>query len=378
MRAVRFSIGGICGMKGNNIAVFAAGVFCALVGVAAGLWFSGLLVLGSSDAEAQGDPIVEAHAPDTPKPKVLPEDTTDLGKLKVMELAKYYHNVMMGRIKRDREDIRAAIAKLTQEDIDLMCDSFLKEPTGPGLTKYALVLSDVGTEKALRTLGSFYRRPDLKDSFDDYQTSLCLAETRSSIAKEILFNACRDLSQEELRKNVTLCLARFRDTDVSELFIGKIPMASEKEIPVLLIALGMVGLDDSVAYLKKIAIGAHPDLDEYRKNATNAFRRCPHAQTVDLVREIAFHADCQDEKLQRTCISVLGHWAEAGKSEAVEALCAEAVKEQKREDLFNRCIDKIMKLQDTDIKSKVLMQLLDELEDPRLKKVVSEKLERLG
>ena len=284
-------------MKGSHIAIFAAGGVCTLLVVVAGLWFSGLLVLGSSDAEAQGDPITETHAPDTPKPKEQPEDTTDLGKLKVMELAQYYDKVRLGKINRKREDIRAAIAKLTPEDIDLMCASFLKEPTGPGLTKYALVLSDVGTEKALRTLGTFYKRPDLKNGSSDYSITLCISSTVDPVARDVLKAAFESHPHKEMRKLIALGLGRFRgDEELSGIFIERIPLVDEDESQVLMMSLGAIGTDEGVEYLKSIARGKYPKLDNVRSSSVNAFRRSSHPRVAEIVREIAFDPDCQDEK----------------------------------------------------------------------------------
>ena len=373
------------GKANNNVVVFAAGVVCAVVCMGAALWAFGVIDLGNTSAKADeivADGDSPGHDGDTPSCKEIPEDTTDLGKLKVMELARYYHNAMMGKIKRNRDDIRAAVAKLTEEDIDLMCESFKNEPTGNGLTKYALVLSDVGTEKALRTLGTFYLRPDLKNSFQDFGISIGLGSTGCRTAEDILIEAFNSLEQAELRKAIAFGLARFSGNIRASLaLMRRIPLAEEGECMILLGCLGMVGDDDGARMLKAIAEGEYNDnavLAKIRSNAINAFRRSPYSGTVPILREIAFHSACQSENLQMTTISVLGKRAAVGGKEAVDVLCDIGLKEQKRASLFDMCLTKLstVNCKDPTIRSS-LQRLLRDLEKEELKAKVRNILNRI-
>ncbi|MFH1550461.1 MAG: hypothetical protein ABIH04_07890, partial [Planctomycetota bacterium] len=107
-----------------------------------------------------------------------PIDTTDLTTLKPVKLAKYCGDVLLGRISRNPNEIEAAIDDLAEPEVDELCQAFLKTPYGIDIRGYAMALSRIGTEKALRTLGTYYKR-DLPDSFIDHGVTRYLSATRS-------------------------------------------------------------------------------------------------------------------------------------------------------------------------------------------------------
>ena len=278
----------------------------------AALWIGGVL-----DLSSHGDDLPTDRIGDTSQ--ASKEDQTNLSELTPLELAEYYYQAFLQHVARDRDDIREAVAHLSPQDIDLLCAKFKEEPTGEGLTKYALVLADAGTEKALRTIGSFYERPDLLDSMDDFQITLCLITTRHPVAREVLLKAYCNLQLKELRKVVGLGLGAFKgDDEIGSLLIQRIPLVESDECDVLLVALGILSTDAGVQYLQRIAQGELPELNKYREKAVNAFRRCRHPKSPDVLLEIALHPNCQDYQLQYTSISVFGDWAVAGLPTAID------------------------------------------------------------
>ena len=353
-------------MKGNHIAIFAAGVVCTLAVVAAGLWFCGLLAFGDSDAQAQGDPIVEA--PD-PKSKELPEDTTDLMSLNVKELSQYYYDVFSRKIKRNREDICAAITRLTQEDIDYLCDGFRNAHSNSDLRRFSLMLADIGTDQTIRALGTYYKREDLQNDYNDEGVSEALGSSGRPLAKKILIDAFERLEFPELRKAIAGGLSHFQGKgDVAATLISGLRRSKDEgEIMALLFCLGIVGTDEGAEFLRDAAMGKGVDLGDLRRLAINAFRRSSHPRAVGYVEEIAFHPDCQEVVLQKKCVSVLGSLAQIGRDGAVDVLCDLALMREGTSNLSQLCIVELKKLPKDKVGERI-KRLAESLKDPELKK----------
>jgi len=297
-----------------------------------------------------------------------PMDTTDLKTLKPVELTKYYCNASLGRVRRNPDEIEAAIDDLTESEVDELCQAFLKTRSGLGIQGLAMALSRIGTEKALRTLGTYYKR-DLPDSFLDNGVTRYLSATRSPIAEEILIDAYRNISRNQLRKAILGGLGKFAGSEaVTSLLIDTIPkIEEESEARMAIGHIADLGTARSVEFLVGVALGDYPGLRKFGNYAIHALGFSKAASAADALMSIARRRR-NDAAAMKTCIESLDRLAKSGRKDAVSALYGLALAfEDGSDGTCSACIEALSGF-DSEDSRKVLESLARDLKDEEMRK----------
>lgn len=306
-------------------------------------------------------------------------DTTDLASLDPIQLAAYSQNIAFGKIRRDPKDVDAAIQNLSEEKIDALCKAFKKTPYGPDIRGFAITLSKIGTEKALRTLGTFYKRENLPDSFLDQGVSRYLGDTHSPIAEEILLDAYDSLKQTEIRKVVLIGLMRFCDSKaVTSMLLQRIPNIEDaSECKIAMGCLAASGDKDGFELIKQTALGNGNRPKPIRLCAAGALQYSGNAGGVDALRQIMMACLGDVEMCKQCAHSLQGLLGSNVSEEAAQALCDIALEKDVSVETRRACM---LALAEVDNKhtSEALGKLSREMENADMRRWAEEICRKRG
>ena len=316
---VRFGLG--------NKFVFLLGMICAItiMGTALFLW-------GFFDEKTPNTQINDPIKEETEQKKERKEDSRDLSKLTITALADYYANVLTHRkFYRNRGDMRTEIRKRSTKEIAQICEAFENTAYGNNLIAYAAMLGDYGSEKAIKTLGSYYNRKNLSDSVVDFGIAKAIDSNPSELSRRIFLDAFRSLKQEQMLVRISRGLARFRhDEEIADAMMQRIPGIKHDTVRAdVMSSLVAVNTEQGFEFVKAIALGHRAvGPEEQRYKAAKALVYCEDiTKSTSAIREILFSENLPDN-MTWFCCSALKSMALSGKTEPVDVLYDLAISEK--------------------------------------------------